>query len=170
MEKVTRRKFLATGVAAASAGAPVGPAGESAPPPPARAGGGPPNVLVIMSDQHTRAAMGAAGSAVARTPNLDALARSGVRFENAYCTYPVCVPSRASLLSGLYPHRHQAIDNSRAWPFEVKTLAHYLGGGGYFSGLIGKMHFVDAQTHGFDYKLDFNDWHQVLGPKSKLVA
>ncbi len=167
MEKVTRREFLATGIAASARGSATDgntsrPSGRALAPPP--------NVLLIMSDQHTRKALGAGGNSQARTPNLDALARSGVRFDNAYCTYPVCVPSRASLLSGLYPHHHQAIDNSYAWPFGVKTLAHYLGSAGYITGLIGKMHFVDAQTHGFDYKLDFNDWHQYLGPKSKFVA
>jgi choline-sulfatase len=123
-----------------------------------------------MSDQHTRNALGVAGNPVAHTPNLDSLARGGVRFDDAYCTFPVCVASRASLLSGLYPHHHKALDNSQAWPFHVKTLAHYLGRAGYMTAAIGKMHFVDAQTHGFDYKLDFNDWHQYLGPKSKLVA
>lgn len=167
MEKVTRRDFLATGVAAATGSKAAGGEFSNAP---ARAPDRTPNVLLIMSDQHTRKALGVAGNGVAHTPNLDALARSGVRFDNAYCTYPVCVPSRASLLSGLYPHHHQAIDNSYAWPFGVKTLAHYLGSAGYMTGLIGKMHFVDAQTHGFDFKLDFNDWHQYLGPKSKLVA
>jgi choline-sulfatase len=168
MEKVTRREFLVTGVAAAAT------AGDSnkndASGNPARAPDRPPNVLLMMSDQHTRKALGVAGSSVVHTPNLDALARSGVHFDSAYCTYPVCVPSRASLLSGLYPHHHQAIDNSYPWPFGVKTLAHYLGSAGYLTGLIGKMHFVDAQTHGFDYKLDFNDWHQCLGPKTRLVA
>ncbi len=167
MEKVTRREFLATGVVASAAnGAAKGRPARF----PARAPDRAPNILMMMSDQHTRHALGSAGSTVARTPNLDNLARSGVRFDSAYCTYPVCVPSRASLLSGLYPHHHQAIDNSYAWRFGVKTLAHYLGAAGYMTGLIGKMHFVDAQTHGFDYRLDFNDWHQYLGPKSKLVA
>lgn len=167
MKKVTRREFLATGVASAGGSGKVCDAASA---PAAHALDRPPNVLLIMSDQHTRKALGFAGNTVARTPNLDALARSGVYFESAYCTYPVCVPSRASLLTGLYPHHHQAVDNSRAWPFKVKTLAHILGGAGYMTGLIGKMHFVDAQTHGFAYKLDFNDWHQYLGPKTKLVA
>ncbi len=175
MEKVTRREFLATGVAAAGGTKGDSATGGNAPDgnvlrPSARAVDRPPNILLMMSDQHTRHALGVAGNTVARTPNLDALARSGVHFDSAYCTYPVCVPSRASLLSGLYPHNHQALDNSRVWPFRVKTLAHHLGGAGYMTALIGKMHFVDAQTHGFDYKLDFNDWDQYLGPKTRLVA
>src|SRR5271157_2415270 len=167
MEKVTRREFLATGVAATAGGA---AAREGLSQPSVRALDRPPNVLLIMSDQHTRNALGVAGNPVAHTPNLDALARSGVRFDDAYCTFPVCVASRASLLSGLYTHHHLAYNNSQPWPFNVKTLAHYLGRAGYMTGVIGKMHFVDAQTHGFDYTLDFNDWYQYLGPKTKLRA
>ena len=130
----------------------------------------PPNILILMSDQHRRDAMGAAGNMVCRTPNLDALAASGVRFDSAYCANPVCVPARASLLTGLYTHHHGALNNDTPWPLEHRTLAHYFGRAGYVTGLIGKMHFVDAQTHGFDYHLDFNDWFQLLGPKTRLYA
>lgn len=129
-----------------------------------------PNVLLIMSDQHRRDCLGIEGNRFARTPNLDALAQSGTRFRSAYCSNPVCVPSRASLLTGLYTHHHQAWNNTVPWPFENKTAAHYFGQAGYMTALIGKMHFVDAQTHGFDYHLGFNDWYQYLGPKTKLYA
>jgi choline-sulfatase len=135
-----------------------------------QAGSRPKNILLLMSDQHRPHAMGADGNPHAHTPNLDALARSSVRFDSAYCSNPVCVPSRASLLTGLYTHNHGALSNAYPWPFEKKTIAHYLGRAGYMTGLIGKMHFVDAQTHGFDYHLDFNDWYQYLGPKTKLYA
>ena len=80
------------------------------------------------------------------------------------------VPSRASLLTGLYTHHHGAYNNGTPWAFEKQTLAHHFHRAGYMTGLIGKMHFVDAQTHGFDYRLDFNDWYQYLGPKTKLYA
>ena len=96
------------------------------------------NVLLIMSDQHRKDCLGVAGDPVARTPNLDALARSGVRFSNAYCSNPVCTPSRASLLTGLYTHNHQAWTNTVPWPIEHKTMAHYFGQAGYVTGLVGK--------------------------------
>src|SRR5579875_667863 len=128
------------------------------------------NLLIIMADQHKRDCLGIAGDPVARTPNLDAFARSAVRFTRAYCANPVCTPSRASLLTGLYTHHHQTWNNATPWPASHQTIAHYFSRAGYFTGLIGKMHFVDAQTHGFDYKLDFNDWFQFLGPKTKLYA
>ena len=137
---------------------------------PARAANNRKNVLLIMSDQHKRDCLGVAGNPVARTPNLDALARSSVRFASAYCSNPVCTPSRASLLTGLYTHNHGAWNNLTPWPPSHKTIAHYFSAAGYMTGLVGKMHFVDAQTHGFDYHLDFNDWYQFLGPKTKLYA
>jgi choline-sulfatase len=136
----------------------------------AQTGRRPKNVLLLMSDQHKPHAMGIDGDPVARTPNLDALCRSAVRFDSAYCSNPVCVPSRASLLTGLYTHNHGAYNNTVPWPFEHKTIAHHFDRAGYMTGLIGKMHFVDAQTHGFEYRVDFNDWWQYLGPKSKLYA
>ena len=123
-----------------------------------------------MSDQHRRDAMGAAGNRVARTPHLDRIAATGLRFTSAYCSNPVCTPSRASLLTGLYTHHHGAWTNTTPWPRKHRTMAHFFGNAGYQTALIGKMHFVDDQTHGFDYHLDFNDWYQFLGPKTRLYA
>jgi choline-sulfatase len=123
-----------------------------------------------MSDQHKRDCLGIAGDRIAHTPSLDAFGARAVRFTQAYCTNPVCTPSRASILTGLYTHNHQTWSNTTPWPIGHKTIAHYFDQAGYVTGLIGKMHFVDAQTHGFDYKLDFNDWYQFLGPRTKLYA
>jgi choline-sulfatase len=123
-----------------------------------------PNVLLLMSDQHKRTCMGAADDKVAITPNLDRLAAESVRFTNAYCTNPVCTPSRASLMTGLYSHNYEAQDNAHPYSPRHKTMAHHFNAAGYFTALIGKMHWVDAQTHGFQYKIDFNEWFQYLGP------
>lgn len=160
---MTRKEFLHVGLAGLSA-ASTPFRGE------AQNRTRPKNVLLIMSDQHRRDCLGIEGNQFARTPNLDALGQSGTRFRSAYCSNPVCVPSRASLLTGLYTHHHKTWNNSVAWPFENKTAAHYFGQAGYMTALIGKMHFVDAQTHGFDYHIGFNDWYQYLGPKTKLYA
>src|ERR1043166_7028450 len=94
-------------------------------------GGRPKNVLLMMSDQHKPDALGIAGHPVARTPNLDAFAATATRFTNCYCSNPVCVPSRASLLTGLYTHNHGALNNTIPWPFEHKTLAHMFSGAGF---------------------------------------
>lgn len=165
MPEITRRSLLkSTAAAGAMAGWRAG--GQTMPKKPGRA----PNVVLLMADQHRRDAMGAAGSRVAQTPNLDRLAREGVRFDNAYTANPVCTPSRASMLTGLFSHHNQTYNNTTPWPRRYPTLAHYLSRAGYQTALIGKMHFVDAQTHGFDYHLDFNDWFQELGPKTRLYA
>jgi choline-sulfatase len=161
MPKVTRRQALAAGSIACAPAVQIRGAQRT---------GRPKNILFLLSDQHKPDVLGIEGHRVARTPNLDAFAREGVRFASAYCANPVCTPSRASLLTGLYTHRHQTWNNSTPWPFEHKTMAHYFSRAGYMTALVGKMHFVDAQTHGFDYRLDFNDWFQYLGPKTKLYA
>lgn len=66
--------------------------------------------------------------------------------------------SRASALTGLYVHNHEGYNNSTAWPFDKQSLAYSFGHAGYTTALIRKMHFMDAQRHGFDYDVDFNDW------------
>lgn len=129
-----------------------------------------PNILILMSDQHKRSCMGVCGDTTAVTPNLDRLARESVRFTNAYCTNPVCGPSRASIMTGRYTHNLETRGNSSPFSPRHKTIADQFRNAGYFTSLIGKMHFVDAQTHGFDYKLEFNDWWQYLGPKTHLYA
>lgn len=129
-----------------------------------------PNILILMSDQHKRSCMGAYGDKVAKTPNLDRLAAESVRFTNAYCTNPVCTPSRASIMTGLYSHHLEAQDNSSPYSPEHKTIAHHFNAAGYMTGLIGKMHWVDGQSHGFEYRLEFNDWYQYLGPQMQLYV
>ena len=64
------------------------------------------NILYIHSDQHTKPVMGAYGDELVQTPNLDALAARGVKFENAYCASPICVPSRMSNLTGRFPYEN----------------------------------------------------------------
>jgi choline-sulfatase len=133
-------------------------------------GAKPKNVLLLMSDAHRPTGLGIMGDPFARTPQLDALARSGVLFEYAFCTNPVCLPSRASLMTGLYTHHHRAYDNGTPWPFELKTWGHYFHKAGYRTAFIGKHHFADSQTHGFDYIESFNDWYAYLGPKLPIRA
>jgi len=67
-----------------------------------------PNIVVLMADQHRSDAMSCAGRAGVRTPNLDALAGRGMRFDQAYCAAPLCGPSRVSFFTGTWPHTHGA--------------------------------------------------------------
>lgn len=128
-----------------------------------------PNVLLLMSDQHKRSCMGVSGDSVAVTPNLDRLAGESVRFTKAYCNNPTCAPSRASMMTGLFTHH---LRNNGKGPYApgFVTMPDRFGRAGYFTALIGKMHAMDAQLHGFDYQLEFNEWFQSLGPKTKLYV
>lgn len=144
--------------------------GSAAAPALQRGGGRPKNVLFLLSDQHKPWALSLDGHPQARTPALDALARSGVRFQHAYCANPICGPARASMWTGLYTHRHRVTANEVPWPVGTKSIGDSFRAAGYHTAAVGKMHFADAHCHGFDYRLDFNDWYQYLGPKVKLYA
>src|SRR5512139_1057638 len=71
-----------------------------------------PNLLVIMADQHRVGMTRRTGYTLDTMPALDRLASEGVAFDQAYCTAPLCVPSRVSLLSGRWPHAHRVRENS----------------------------------------------------------
>ena len=113
-----------------------------------------PNILMIMADQLTALALPAYGHKVVRTPHLDRLAAEGVLFERAYCNFPLCAPSRASLMSGRLASRIGVYDNAAEFPAAVPTMAHGLRAMGYRTCLAGKMHFVGPdQLHGFEERL-----------------
>lgn len=126
------------------------------------AGGAPvarPNVLVIMGDDHAAYALGCYGSPIVRTPNLDRLAREGVRFDRAYCNSPVCTPSRQSLLTGLMPQSAGVTLLATPLADSAITLADHLKAAGYDTAAFGKMHFNSDSSlrgpgselrHGFD--------------------
>ncbi|WP_170334635.1 choline-sulfatase [Ruegeria arenilitoris] len=109
-----------------------------------------PNIVVIMADQLAPHWTGAYGHPVARTPNIDALAARGMRFDAAYCNSPLCAPSRFAFMSGQLISRIAAYDNASEFRASVPTFAHYLKALGYRTCLSGKMHFVGPdQKHGF---------------------
>jgi choline-sulfatase len=113
-----------------------------------------PNLLVLMADQLTAAALAAYGGSIARTPHIDALAGAGVVFESFYCNSPLCAPSRFSFLAGQLPSKIGAYDNAAEFPAHVPTFAHYLRRAGYQTALAGKMHFCGPdQLHGFEDRL-----------------
>ena len=99
------------------------------------------NLLVITSDQHRRTAAGCYGHPLAHTPNLDALAARGVRFDTAYCNFPICVPSRASLATGRYAHELGVWDNAAPYIGQRPSWGHRLVEHGNAVTTIGKLHF-----------------------------
>ena len=105
----------------------------------------PRNMLFIMSDEHNKRFLGMAGHPVIQTPNLDQLAASGVRFSDAYCNSPICVPSRASFQTGQYVHRIRFWDNAIPYDGSVPSWAHRLRAAGHRVESIGKLHFRSAE-------------------------
>ncbi len=113
-----------------------------------------PNILFIQVDQLTIDVLSFYGNDVAKTPHLDALAERGVVFQNAYCNYPLCAPSRFSMAAGLLASKIGAFDNACEFPASQPTYAHYMRALGYRTCLSGKMHFVGPdQLHGFERRL-----------------
>lgn len=113
-----------------------------------------PNILLVMCDQLTAFALSSYGNKVCKTPAIDLLAAQGSLFENAYCNYPLCAPSRFALMSGRLPSRIGAFDNAAEFPAAVPTIAHYLRDLGYYTCISGKMHFVGPdQHHGYEDRL-----------------
>jgi len=99
-----------------------------------------PNILVILSDQLRRQALGCHGDPNAVTPNIDALAQGGVRFTNSCSTSPICVPYRFTLMTGQYAHTRQVPGiNWRMSPAE-RTLADEFNEAGYHTAYVGKWH------------------------------
>ncbi len=110
-----------------------------------------PNILWIMADEYRADAMHCSGNPVVSTPNLDRIAREGVRFSTAYTVSPVCSPSRASAFSGRYATVHGVTTNQvpakNGEVFLPSILKHY----GYHTAISGKLHFVPTR---FDFGFD----------------
>jgi N-acetylglucosamine-6-sulfatase len=112
-----------------------------------------PNILYIMSDDHAAHAIGAYGGRLAKlnpTPTIDRLAKEGIRFDNAFCTNSICAPSRASVLTGQYPHTNGAFDLSGKVLPENQYLAIEMKKAGYHTAMIGKWH-LKVEPAAFDY-------------------
>jgi len=109
-----------------------------------------PDILVIMSDQHHKDAMGFVGKHPVRTPNCDRLANEGMSFTSAYTAPPLCVPARSSFMTSSYPYKNRVWDNMEALSDISLTWPMYLKRADYHTSLIGRMHFHQDQLHGFD--------------------
>jgi uncharacterized sulfatase len=137
----------------------------------AAAQGKPKNVLFIMSDDLTSRALGCYGNKICRTPNVDRLAREGMLFDRAYCQFPLCAPSRASLLTGRLPDVTKVITNGPEFRDnlpDVVTLPQLFKNNGYQAIREGKMfHMGVPGTVGTDRWQDPKSWTHNGSPQGK---
>lgn len=150
MRQETRREFLHLAASATAAGLLTRCASTHD----ARQQAKPPNIVLIVSDDHRYDALGCMGNAIIQTPNLDALAREGVLFQNNFCTTAICCTSRASILTGMYARRHGVTEFDQDLSPEMLGLSYpvQLRNAGYRTAFAGKYGVgVKLPAESFDF-------------------
>lgn len=126
-----------------------------------------PNVLFIISDDLNNL-LGCYGDSLAKTPNLDRLAARGVRFDRAYCSFPLCGPSRNSMLTGLYPNSTGILNNGQIFRQTIPhqhSLPQAFRLAGYYAGRIGKLyHYNVPRSIGSNGHDDPGSWEIEINP------
>ncbi|MDG1894240.1 MAG: sulfatase [Fuerstiella sp.] len=116
------------------------------------------NIVFILIDDLRYDTFGFMNHPFVETPNIDALAKNGVQFTNAFVTTSLCSPSRASVLTGQYMHNHRVVDNADRMPEDTQTFPQLLQQADYETAFIGKWHMggsSDAARPGFDHWVSF---------------
>ncbi|MFW9882477.1 MAG: sulfatase-like hydrolase/transferase, partial [Candidatus Thorarchaeota archaeon] len=137
-----------------------------------------PNIILIFPDQHRGDVMGCMGDPVVITPNLDKLASEGVLFTQCFTNSPLCIPARATLMTGLYVSDHGIINNNMEAKSSSQSHVRNIRDTGYHTAVIGKTHLYEhrANSEGFhtNDKIDvirewgFDDIHEITGPIASI--
>ncbi len=133
-----------------------------------------PDILILMTDQQRADCVGASGNSVIQTPNMDRIATEGAYFTQACSVAPLCMPARASFITGLYPHNHGMWNNAGRLPAHDETIFHHLQRAGYRTAHVGKSHYyVHRREHMAEWEpymhargLDYV--HETTGPWATL--
>lgn len=127
-----------------------------------------PNIVFVLVDDLRFDELGCTGHPFAQTPNADRLAREGALFANAFAATPLCSPSRATFLTGQYPHQHGIKDNTDRSPLSHKlvTWPRLLHDNGYETAFLGKWHMGvdDSPRPGFDHWVSFPGQGESFDP------
>ena len=118
-----------------------------------------PNILFVFSDDHAPQAIGAYGSKINDTPNLDRIAREGAIFQNSFCANSICGPSRACILTGKHSHKNGFLRNGNRFDGTQMTFPKLMQDAGYQTAIIGKWHLSSNPT-------GFNHWEILPGQGS----
>jgi arylsulfatase len=132
-----------------------------------------PHILILLTDQQRADALRCAGLTQIQTPNLDRIAKEGMRFAQATTVAPLCMPARVSLATGMYPHNHGIWGNEGELPPSEETLFCMLRQSGYLTALVGKAHYyvpaagTDLRQHeGFMHVRGFEYVDETTGPNA----
>lgn len=132
----------------------------------------PRNVIFILSDDHRYDFMGFTGKVPwLKTPAMDKMASEGAHIQNAFVTTSLCSPSRASILTGLYSHKHTVVDNQAGVPGDLIFFPQYLRGAGYETAFFGKWHMgheTDEPRPGFDHWESFKGQGDYYNPQLNI--
>lgn len=126
-----------------------------------------PNIVLIIADDLAWDDVGAFGHPTIRTPNIDRLAREGMRFDQAFLTVSSCSPSRSSIITGRYPHNTDAEQLHWPLPAEQVTFVERLRASGYWAGAAGKWHLGDAVRDRFDTIMEADPAGYTLAANAK---